>query len=249
MMKFRKILLILGIVSLASVFVINASFAASSEKLSIYKSSSSATIDKKVSTIQEVSTINNGNGNGTYKEYCKISIKKAYQKKYKIKSVNIRYSVYDNKTSEFKNYIYRNYTVNNKNNFVINTKINDYTSIDKLTVNYQTNGKIKKESTSSYYSKGELKFNSYLISIKANANMIQKISINGKNVNPFTVKYQKLKVVTKSKQYKIRSIKLSLVNMKNNKISYKTFKGYGKNNLKLQLYQNQFVQDIKVYYY
>ncbi len=243
-MKFRKILLVLGIVALASVFVMNASFAASSEKLSVYKGYYSFINDKKVSTIEQVVTFNNESS----KQYYKINIKKTYQKKYKIKSVNIKYAVFDNKTDEFKNYIYKNYTANNKNSFVINPLINEWISFDKLTVNYQTKEKIKKESVS-FSSKPELKYNIYFTSNKANAQVFQKIYIKNGIKYPFAVKYQKLKVLTKSNKYKIKSIKLTLATMKNHKISYKTLKGYGKNSFKLQLYQNKLIQDIKVYYY
>lgn len=245
MMKFSKILLIIGIVALASVFVMNASFAASSEELSVYKGSGSLTTDKKVSTIIDVSKFQNDG----YKEYCKINIKKAYQKKYKIKSVNIRYSVIDTKTYKFKNYLYKNYTVNNKNSFIVNVSGNDSVSFDKLTVNYQTKGKIKNESITSSYTKGELKYNTYFDSNKANAYLFQKVYLKNDMKDPFTVKYQKIKVLTKNKKYKIKTIKLAFSNAKTNKISYSTFKGYGKNSLIIKLYQNKIVQGIKVYYY
>lgn len=69
------------------------------------------------------------------------------------------------------------------------------------------------------------------------------------NNNFALVKYQHIKVLTKSKNYKIKAVKFSLINLKNNKSFYKTFKGYGKNNFKVQLYNNVFVNNIKVYYY
>ncbi|OQD58823.1 hypothetical protein MBBAR_8c00490 [Methanobrevibacter arboriphilus JCM 13429 = DSM 1125] len=112
----------------------NPNFATNGEKLSPYKGLGSLTTDKKVSTITNVSKFQDD----SYKEYCKITVKKAYQKKYKIKSVNIRYAVSDIKTYKFKNYIYKNYTVNNKNRFIVNIFGNESVSFDKLTVNYQT---------------------------------------------------------------------------------------------------------------
>ena len=241
-MKFSKILLIIGIVAFISAFTMSTTFATSSEKLTQYKSSFYSSADKKVSTIKYTLKSNNEK----CKELYNINIKKPYQKNYKIKSVHIRYSVHDNKTGKFKNYIYKNYTVNNKANFIIKNKMYRDNSFDKLIVNYQTNDKIKSESINPYYSKYKLRINTLWSSIKSNAKSFQKMYINN---NFALVKYQHIKVLTKSKNYKIKSVKFSLINLKNNKSFYKTFKGYGKNNFKVQLYNNVFVNNIKVYYY
>jgi hypothetical protein len=229
-------------------------FAASNEKLTQYNGSLTVNMDKKVSAITFNSKFYNADSDIAKGQY-KINIKKPYQKNYKIKSVDIMYFVTDNKTGKPKNYAYRSYTTNtkntksNKNSFIINTEITRDMNIDKLTVNYQTNGKIKKESISSTYSKANLKFNIHLIGKKSSANVVQKFHMNNNRANPILMKYQKIKVLTNSKEYKIKAVKLSLANFKNSKISYKLFKGYGKNSLDIQITDNVAVQGIKVYYF
>lgn len=123
------------------------------------------------------------------KNIVRLLLKKLIKKKYKIKSVNIRYAVSDIKTYKFKNYIYKNYTVNNKNRFIVNIFGNESVSFDKLTVNYQTKGKIKNESIIPSYSKAEMKYNRYFTSNKSNARLFQKVYIKAGMTNSFTVKY------------------------------------------------------------
>lgn len=90
----------------------------------------------------------------------------------------------------------------------------------------------------------------YLTSKKVNAKLTQKIHVkNTKYSSIPSITYQKIKIITKNQKYKLKSIKLGLVDFKKKKIIYKTFKGYGKNSFKIQLYKNTFIQDIKVYYY
>lgn len=88
-----------------------------------------------------------------------------------------------------------------------------------------------------------------LIGKKSSSKMLQKGYIKVTRLGNPTVTYQLIKILTKNKKYKIKLVRLSLADFKNNKISYKNFKGYGKNNLKIQLRSNTFVGEIKVYYY
>jgi hypothetical protein len=244
-MKFREILLILGIVAIASVFVMNASFAASGESLSVYKDSSLGNFNKKIVSIDQVSSWKNGTG----KDYYKINIKKAYKNKYKIKSVTMGYFLNDNSTYyETKDMLYKNYTGKNKNSLIIKFS-SEAISPEKLTINYYTKGKIKKETFYPYSTNADWKSTSYFTSNKANAKLTRNISIkNSIYGSSISVTHQKIKIATKNKNYKIQSVKLILLDLKKNKVVSNTFKGYGKNSLKLQLYQNKLVQDIKVYY-
>ncbi len=247
-MKFSRVFLIFSMVALVAVFAMNASFAASdgSEKLTQYKGSFSSNIDKKISNVEQVSAFKNNKS----KEYYKINIKKNYQNKYKIRSINVRYSVTDNKTYKFRNFLYKNYTGKNRNYLKIDILNKDNIFVDKVTINYFTKGKIKNESFYSYYYNNNFTLVNYLFSGKANAKAVQK---GDYKITQFgnipIIKYQNVKIITKSKKYKIKAVKLLLTNIKGTKISYKTFKGYGKNSLKIRLYENIFIQDIKVYYY
>ncbi|OQD59189.1 hypothetical protein MBBAR_5c00320 [Methanobrevibacter arboriphilus JCM 13429 = DSM 1125] len=247
-MRFSRFLLIVGVVALVSVFAMSTSFAvsANSEKLTQYKGSFSSNINKKISNIEQVYAFKNNNS----KEYYKINIKKNYQNKYKIRSVNVRYAVVDNETHKIRNFLYKNYTGKNKKSLKIDILNKDDTFIDKVTINYFTKGKIKNESFYSYYYTNNFTLVNYLASGKANAKAVQKGDYKITQLgNIPIIKYQNVKIITKSKKYKIKAVKLILTNFKGTKTSYKTFKGYGKNSLKIQLYENIFIRDIKVYYY
>jgi hypothetical protein len=141
-MKISKFLLIIGITALLLVFAVNTSFAVSSEKTTKYKQYQWESCNKKFVSINhfEVSD-ENGNSKSSYK----ISIKKYYKNKYKIKSVNLKYVDWGD--TESSNYLHMNYTIKNKNSLTIkDPKKNLY--LQKVTVNYHTKNKIKKESFS-----------------------------------------------------------------------------------------------------
>ncbi|MBZ9571115.1 hypothetical protein KQY27_06130 [Methanobrevibacter sp. TMH8] len=243
-MKINRILLMIGIVAIAFIFVMNVSFAASSEKLEAYKGSFYSNTEKKVSNVEQVFAFNYNNS----KEYYKISIKKNYQNKYKIKSVNATYSVFDNKTYKAK-YFYKNYNGKNKNFLKIKSLNNDTVNLEKLVINYYTKGKIKHESFKPYYISNFIE-TTYLSAKKANAKLVQKLNFKiRKHTNFPKIEYQNIKIITKNKKYKIKAVKFGLVDVKDNKMSYKTFKGYGKNSFKTKLYTNQVIAAIKVYYY
>lgn len=245
-MKFSRILLIFGIVAILSIFAVSTTFAAcaSTEKLTQYKGSFSSNLNKKISNIEQISAFKNNNS----KEYYKINIKKNYQNRYKIRSVSVKYSLIDNETHEIINFFYKNYTGKNKNSLKINILDKDNIFIDKVIINYYTKGKIKNESF--YYYNNDMSFVGYWAGKKVIAKLVQKGDYEiTKFGNIPIMKYQNVKFLTKNKKYKIKAVKLLLTNIKGTKISYKTFKGYGKNSLKIRLYENIFIQDIKVYYY
>lgn len=245
-MKINRILLMIGIVAIAFVFVMNVSFAASSEKLETYKGSFYSNTEKKVSNINNVFDYKLDSKYS--KQYYKINIKKNYQNKYKIKSVNVKYSVVDIKTYEA-TYFYKNYNGKNKNFLKIKSLENDTVHLEKLVINYYTKGKIKHESLNPNIINNFIA-TSYLSAKKANGKLVQKGNFKiTKYTNFPEMEYQNIKIITKNKKYKIKAVKLGLVNVKNNKVSYKTFKGYGKNSFKTKLYTNQFIAAIKVYYY
>ncbi len=244
-MSFKKILLVITLVAFMSFFAMSVSFAASSENLLINKNSFSSNENKKISNVEQIYTFKNNDP----KDYLKISIKKNYQNKYKIKSVNLKYSVLDNKTQYVKDVFYKNYSGDNKNFLTIGILSNETINLDKITINYYTNGKIKHENQYPYlYTPGDdLKLVTHLSAKKANAKSVEKGVFATKSIIP-VMKSQNVKIITKNKKYKIKAVKLSLVNIKN-KSSYKIFKGYGKNSLKIKLHDNKFISGIKVYYY
>lgn len=117
----------------------NTSFAGSNEKLEEFKNYQINTFDKKISEIK-INTLIKGNYWDQSTKSCKISIKDLYKNKYKIKSIDIKYYDYDNFKSRIKSF-----KLKNKNSFFIRPE-NDI-SIEKISINYKTNGKVKKETT------------------------------------------------------------------------------------------------------
>ncbi len=203
-MKFSKFLLILGIIAIVGIFTVNASFAVS-EDLLTYKGSQYISYDKKISSIDYKYVFKNKKDNANLN----IKVKKDYQNKYKIKSVNTKFFVYDKKCV-FKKSIYKDYNGKNKNS--ISIKIPKYSSIAKLTINYKTKSNLKKESTN-FYMRSSFKQKLYLQSKRSKANVLEKgyNKVNSGKII-YVPTYQKIKIYTKSKNYKIKLIRFMGLN-------------------------------------
>jgi hypothetical protein len=203
-MKFSKILLIFAILALVSAFAMNVSFAAG-ENLALNKSSQIVTYDKKVSTIDAKYLYNNKKEN----VYLNVKVKKDYQKKYKIKSVKVKYDFF-NKKGVYQKTAYKTYNGENKKSILI--KIPNYSSTNKIAITYNTKSKLKKESVN-FFMKSNSKKNIYLQSKKSKANIVEKgyNKISGKEII-YVPTYQKITIQTKNKNYKIKLIRFVAYN-------------------------------------
>lgn len=240
-MKIKRIILIIWIIILISVFALNTSFAASNETIDKYKTHQIDTYDKKIITMDHVSEWSTNNYNG--KGYLTFNVKKAYKDKYKIKSIKARYYTNDG-------IIYKTYNVKNKTKVILKYKNELYPG--KFTVNYYTKGKIKNESIN-IDSKHNWKSTTYFYGKKANIVLKEsgyvRMVPNWGGV-PVT-NYQKFKVITKSKKYKIKMVKTFFFGMAGVDL-VKTYKGYGKTKLTNRIYGTYEVTSIgafRMYYY
>lgn len=222
-MNIKKLLLIVGIFVFIFAFTLNTSFAATSEKLSESKSHSIITYDKKISKIEIDSIRYYGFYNGyEYTKNCKINIKDSYKNKYKIKSIDIKYqdNNYNSKVKRFNVY--------NKNSFLIIPK--NGISIEKISINYKTKGKVKKETTN-FMMDNSWKKTTYFKGKKSNIKLIQKGYTEMVLWEDWsTTTYQNFQIKTKNKKYKIKKVKLRYHSSENieHKNKGKTFKGNGK---------------------
>jgi len=145
-MKFTKFLLIIGIITLMSAFVVNTSYAANSEKITKFDCKEINVYNKKIVSIQKVSNFNEEKSS----VYFKISVKNLFKNKYKIKSVQVKISEYNtNEYIETKTY---NKTYEYKKKDIVHIKLPNsnnikYYSMDKITIFYKTKSKFKNEST------------------------------------------------------------------------------------------------------
>lgn len=100
-MKYSRLLFIIGIVALLSISVMNTSFAASKKSESIHSDKISQYIledyyKNKISEIKKTYIVNfKKRGGDSRKGNFKISIKKSFKNKYKIKSVKVLYTYND----------------------------------------------------------------------------------------------------------------------------------------------------------
>ena len=238
----KRIILLMGILVLGFAFALNISFAAS-EEISTSKTHDLDVYDKKIVTIKKFSYKNYDNYN--YKYYYKINIKKSYQNKYKIKSVHVTY--YDYYGSK---YYIKKYNAKNKNS--IGMKHPDDLDFVKMTVFYSTKTKVKNE-TNRFKGDSSLKRTEVFKGKKSNV----KLTKEGDNylISDMlwsTINYQKFIVTSKSKTYKIKSVKAFYYDTETRKEKFKTFKGYGKNTLTAKLYgtyEGEGISYFKVYYY
>ncbi|MCL2687913.1 MAG: hypothetical protein FWE58_05200 [Methanobrevibacter sp.] len=263
-MKYYKILLILGIITIMSVLTITASFAASSEEIKESNGIHVLNYYNKNINIDEVFAWN-------YKEYTdnhyyKISIKKPYDKKYKIKSVNAKYSVYYSDGRGYFKDINKNYSIK-KNNIIIfkAPKSNQYSyHITKMTIKYKTKTKLKSETSNmSNTLANKWKNTQYFHGKKANGMLIAKGSGSSKHGDHKTA-YNKLTILTKNKTAKIKSVECMkwvfhrdssvrsseyIGNRGYHTLEKETFKGNGKNKLIINLDGKKGCDILKIYYY
>lgn len=249
-MKHRKFLLIIGIAALLLFFALNTSFAASSEKTTKYKEYSWEISNKKIVKINHFEVSNEKHDS---KSSYKISIKKYYRNKYKIKSVNLKYYDFDKETN---NYFYKNYTIKNKNSITIKDPKKNL-SLQKMTIIYQTKNKIKNESYS-YPLSGTWKRTTYYYGktfkgvLKQNGYIIKEYGCDG-GVGPGHVETRnKLKISSKNKKSKIDKVKLYFLGGHAGHLERtKIYKAYGKNSLTRYSwgnYEASYLYYFRVYY-
>ncbi len=245
-MNIKKIAIFLVIVLLFFVFTINSSFATLSEKTTYTKGKDIYKFDKKIVTIDRILKFNNKNLN----ESVDIKVKNNYKSSYKIKSVSVKYNVHDYDKKKFVSPIYKKYDGKNKTKIAINTPANS--SINKIVVNYLTKSKINKETTK-LQSINKLK--SYTVFTADNA--IVKLWELGSsrwtsNGIFLSLNYQKFKVKTKSKIYKIESLKALYYRMNGKLDHVETFGGHGKTGFTITnkgIYKNLGIAAFKLTYY
>lgn len=250
-MKFSKFLLIMGITTLLLVCIINTSFAASSEHVTKYKQYKWENCNKKIITINHFEV---SDENYDSKSSYKINIKKYCKNKYKIKSVNLKYGLYDD--TEFSGYFYKNYTIKNKNSITIkDPKKNMY--LIKATVKYHTKNKLNKESFY-FHPSGKWKRTVYYYGAKFKGSLREKGYIkkeygcDGGIGYGYAATTNKLKISTKNTKYKIDKVKLLFVGGHADTLERtKTYKAYGKNRLTVNSYGNyeaSWLADFRVYF-
>lgn len=215
-MNIKKMLIISFFLLILASMAIGTSFAVSSEKINIYKSSYSKytdTFDKKIASIDKIVTID---AKDNRKNSYKISIKKNYQKTFKIDSVKCKYL--DNN--------YKTYNGKNKTSLIIKPPEN-YSAVLYMVIKYQTKNKIKNESTNLQQNS---KYQSYHKAIGKTANITLKTNgytINKGQVNS-VINYQKFYIKTVNKKYKIKSIKTISYYEDETVSKTMTFRGNGK---------------------
>jgi hypothetical protein len=229
----------MGILAFISVFTMNVSFAASDETIDECKTHRVDTYNKKIVSVNHISKWNK-NYNGKY--YLNIDIKKTYKSKYKLKSIKIRYNDYWGDVK------YKTYNIKNKTK--VNLNINGF-YVNKLMITYQTKDKIKNE-TLNMETKHNWKSTTHFYGKKANIILKESgyATYSPQGAWP-TTNYQKFKITTKSKNYKINVIKAFFFVMGGIE-SIKTYKGYGKTTLVTRIYGTYEAMGIgafRVYYY
>lgn len=253
-MKISRILLIIGIVAIISAFAISTSFAASSENIYKYKIYGKNNYNKKIVTINK-SYVEDYKLNIKYSY--KINIKNKYKSKYKIKSVNITYVYDDINNVNFGKVFYKNYNGKNKNTIKIKDPQKNLW-LKKITINYYTKGKIKKESPNiqNYSSSiNNWKTTTYYYGNKSNVKLSQGGSTKFNadfRIYLQTSKNKKFKVTAKDKKSKIKKVQVVYVGVDSLVESIKTYNGYGKNSLRFTSYKNTdflWIGKIKVFYY
>lgn len=261
-MKLNKILLILAIFAIISVFGMGTSFAASNE--TIDESNGIYTLNYKNKVINICETFEWDADEGIDEHYYAVGIKKAYNKKNKIKSINVKYSVFEMETGKFKKYVNKKYITvkNNKITFKHPTSNNYIYYIDKLTVKYKVKTKTKSESsTMSNTLSNRWKNTQYLNGKKSNV-VLEGTGYGSPRHGHYKTINQKLTIQTKNKKHKIKSVDcLSwgigsdskegnyIRNGGYHTVTKKTFKGNGKNSQTIKLDGTMEYGQLIVYYY
>jgi hypothetical protein len=217
-MNIKKILIIsLLLLTLATV-TIGASYAATSEKISYSSSKSTQTFDKKIVSINEIYTWNKKGDKFQYK----ISIKKSFQNKYKIKSVRCEYIDY-----ETDKITYITYDGKNKNSLTIKP-INGSFRMPMI-IYYETKEKIKKESAKFSEKKRVFLSDSNFVGKKANIKLREKGYVDDRGQGTSIIQYQKFDIKTINKKFKIKTVKALYYAVFDDKLTKTlTFKGNGK---------------------
>ncbi|MDR2966921.1 MAG: hypothetical protein LBU74_03105 [Methanobacteriaceae archaeon] len=196
---------------------------ASSEKIESYNSSKrTETYYEKIVTIDEVEN-NDGNYN-IISLYYKIKIKKAYQNKFKIESVNCKYYGY-----ETKNHFSKTYNGKNKISLAIIAPKNcDLTS---MTINYKTKSKIKNERPTFYKGKAKSLHYYKFIGKKSIITLRVKGYDLSKGQGYGDITHQKFQIKTTNQKYKIKTINVWYNNMFDETTKTITYSGNGKTTL------------------
>lgn len=253
-MKFSRVLLIIGIVMLVSIFVMNISFAASKKSEAIYSNKISQYISEdsyktKISEIKRIDIFNVKKG--FRKGNFKISVKKPFKNKCKINSVKIlyihTYTDWDRiETVEKK--VYKTYKAKNKKILTIKDlsasgNIGANYEFVKIIINYKRNKKLKQETTylkKSYKYKATTKYT-------GKTAIVTDITTNWVGDLNFT---HKIKIKTKSSKYKIKTFKVTFYTYGAAIIG--TIYGYGKTTLVVngpKYYDPRSEGDFKITYY
>ena len=249
-MKFSKLLIIIAIVFLLSICVMNTSFAAvkKSESISSDKISQIISEDCYKSKISEINRIDIYNRKDDRKGNFKFSVKKAYQNKYKIKSVKVLYiRTYTdwNIDETIEKKVYKTYKPKNKKILTIkdlsaSENTNGEYAFVKIIINYKTKKNLKQETV---YLKKPYKYKSTMV-YKGKTATVKDITEDSKK------KFiHKVKVKTTSSKYKIKTFKVIFY------IDVKivgTIYGYGRTSLVVdgpQYYDSRAEGDFKITYY
>ncbi|KZX14861.1 hypothetical protein [Methanobrevibacter curvatus] len=228
-MKFSRLLLIIGIVVLVSVFAMSTSFAASKKSESIYSDKISQYISEdsyktKISEIKKTDIVSVKKGGYTRKGNFKISVKNSFKNKYKIKSVTVVYKhrYTDDIMDEVEKKVYKTYKPKNKKILAIKdlsaSESLGYEFV-KIIINYKTSKKMKQETT---YLKKYYKY-------KSTTKYTGKTAIV-KDITVSTTKnfVHTIKVKTTNFKYKIKTFKVIFHNYID---IIGTIYGHGKNSL------------------
>jgi len=186
----------------------------------------------------------------------KINIKKSYKSKYKINSINVKYTVYEKNSYNIKKYTYKNFTVKNRDGVKLKD-INNNIRIEKITINYSTKSKLKKESINSWSPRGKWRGVTYFYGEKSKGILKQKGHIKKIRSDvgvgwEYASTNHEFKVSTKNKKHKINKIKIVFLGFKDTIEGIKTYNAYGKNSLTITSYgkyEGSWIYGYRVYYY
>ena len=204
-MNIKKILIVSLFLLILAGTTIGASYAVSNEKIKLSTTKYTYSFDKKISSIDEMMIFDK---KSDFKYAYKVNIKKANQNKYKIKSVECKYRVYNDITDKYDT-IFKTY--NGKNKISLNIKpLKDYRA-ESMTINYQTKSKIKKESLKFGFYNGKtvkVAYDSKSLGKKSGIIVKEKGSFLTKGQGIPVITYIKFNIKTTNKKYKIKTVQL-----------------------------------------
>ncbi len=235
MMKIKNILLILGILTIVSTFVISTSFAATE---TITKSKTQINDHYKIK-ISDWNIITKTDTKGNDQYYNKFTIRDDKQKQYRIKSVIMYYQL-ENGTDMTKTY-----NGNKKLSLTIKNPKNIYSQ--NFTINYYSTTKTKSEKT--YQSSNNDWYRlSYFSGKTATIKTLEKGYRKVTGMGFIITTYNKFQINSK---YKIKQILTRYTEMVSGENSYKIFKGYEKTKLTITTpakYKQLYTTGFKIYY-